>query len=122
MAIGALGKQYGDGESIIREGEPGDCMYVVQEGSVEVVKATAEGEAVLAVLEPGDVFGEMSLFTRAARSSSVRARGGARVLTVDKRGFMRRIHEDPSLAFRILQKMSERIERLNQEVVRLEGR
>jgi CRP-like cAMP-binding protein len=118
MSIGALGKQYQDGECIVREGEPGDCMYIVQVGEVEVVKNGPAGEIVLDTLGPSDVFGEMSLFTKAKRSTTVRAKGPARALTIDKRGFMRRIHEDPSLAFRILQKLSERIEKLDREVVR----
>ena len=61
----------------------------------------------------------MSLFTKRERSATVRARGKARVMTIDKRGFMKRVHQDPSLAFRILQKMSERVQRLNAEVSRL---
>jgi CRP-like cAMP-binding protein len=119
MNIGALGKVYEDGEHIIEQGEAGDCMYVVQQGEVEVVLENPDGEIPLSVLKRGDVFGEMSLFTKQPRSATVRARGKARVLTVDKRGFLKRVHEDPSLAFRILQKMSERIRSLNQELIRL---
>ena len=119
MNIGALGKVYEDGEVIIKQGEVGDCMYVVQQGEVEVVLENPGAEISLSVLKRGDVFGEMALFTKETRSATVRARGKARVLTVDKRGFLKRVHEDPSLAFRILQKMSERIRSLNQEVIRL---
>ena len=71
------------------------------------------------MMGPGDVFGEMSLFTGAPRSATVRAKGSARVLTIDKRGFLKRVHEDPSLAFSILYKMSTRIHELSQEVARL---
>ncbi len=119
MHIGELGKVYGDGETIIRQGDPADCMYVVQGGQAEVIVQKPHGEIRLAVLEPGDVFGEMALFTKTARSATVRALGEARVLRVDKGGFLKRVHEDPSLAFRILQKMAERIRELNEEVVRL---
>ena len=92
------------------------------DGRVEVVVEGEEGEIVLSRLETGDVFGEMALFTGEPRSASVRAKGSARVLTVDKKGFLRRVHEDPSLAFHILQRMSERIQALDQEVVRLRSR
>ena len=40
MTAGSLGKVYGDGQVIIQQGEVGDCMYVVQDGQVEVVLAT----------------------------------------------------------------------------------
>jgi len=122
MRIGALGKTYEDGQYITKQGESGQCMYIVQQGCVEVVVEGREGEVVLSRLEIGDVFGEMALFTGKPRSASVRAQGSARVLTVDKRGFLRRVHEDPSLAFHILQRMSERIQALDEEVVRLRSR
>jgi CRP/FNR family transcriptional regulator, cyclic AMP receptor protein len=119
MASGALGREYQDGEIIVRQREAGDCMFVIQEGQVEVV-GEREGEEVrLAVLDKSDFFGEMALFERDVRSATVRALGSARVLTLDRRTFLRRIQEDPSLAFRILEKMSRRIRELNEEVVRL---
>ena len=119
MRTRELGKIYGDGEPIILQGEIGDCMYVLQAGQAEVVAEGPNGQVRLAVLEPGDVFGEMALFTKAPRSTTVRAVGEIRALTIDKKGFLKRVHEDPSLAFRILQKMSQRILEINREVVRL---
>lgn len=116
MRIGALGKTYEDGECIVRQGHVGECMYIVQRGRVRVVHEGPAGETPLAVLKPGDVFGEMALFTNAPRSATVKARGKARVLSIDKRGFLKRIHEDPSLAFSILRKMSERIGELDEKV------
>jgi hypothetical protein len=108
-----LGKTYRDGEVIVREGEMGDCMYVIQEGQVEVLLEKGGKQARLAVMGEGDFFGEMALIEREVRSATVRALGGVRVLSVDKATFLRRIHEDPSLAYRILQKMSHRIRELH---------
>jgi len=119
--IGELGKIYKEGENIVRQGEAGDCMYVIQAGKVEVVLERPDSNVRLAVLESGDIFGEMSLFSRAVRSATVRALTETRILTVDKKGFLRRVHEDPSLSFRILQKMSERIRKLNDDVAALKG-
>lgn len=119
MHVGDLGKMWRDGEAIVRQGETGNCMYVVQEGQVEIVADAPDGEIRLAVLGPGDIFGEMALFTRAPRSATVRALGDVRVLKVDKRAFFARVHEDPSLAFGILQKMADRIRNLDEEVIRL---
>ena len=121
MKIGVLGKVYEPGEPIVSEGEVGECMYIVQQGEVEVVVTQPEGEVQLSVLGAGEPFGEMALFTRQRRSATVRARGKARVMTIDKRGFMKRVHEDPSLAFRILEKMSERIAILDEQIARLQS-
>jgi len=122
MKPSALGKTYGDGEPIARQGEIGECMYVIQQGQVEVVRAQDGTEVQLATLGEGDFFGEMALFDRDRRSATVRALGEARVLTVDKRTFLRRIHEDPSLAFRIVKGMSQRIRKLDTQVARLKGK
>jgi CRP-like cAMP-binding protein len=119
MSQGLLGKVYDDGKIIIRQGEPGDCMYEIQEGQVEVVKEKDGKEIQLAVLGKGDFFGEMAIFDREVRSATVRAKGEVRALTIDKRTFLRRIAEDPSLAFRIVERMSRRIRELDSEIVRL---
>jgi CRP-like cAMP-binding protein len=119
MSFGLLGKVYTDGERIVTQGEVGHCMYVIQQGKVEVFVESENCEAVLATLKPGTVFGEMALFTKETRSASVRAKGEARILTIDKRAFFKRVQEDPSLAFRILQKMSIRIRKLDTELIRL---
>lgn len=112
MGSNELGTLYAPGQPIVREGEPGDCMYVVQSGRVEVVKSTPDGEHRLRVLSDGDFFGEMSIFEREARSATVRAIDDARVLKVDKRTLLRRMKEDPTLAFNILETMSRRIRSL----------
>lgn len=121
MGMGDLGKVYGDGDVIVAQGDEGDCMYVVQEGRAEVVRATDAGEVRLAVLEEGDVFGELALFERETRSATVRALGKVRMLTVDKGTFMTRIHEDPSLAFNVMQKMARNIRGLNEDITRLKS-
>ncbi len=118
---GALGEVYQDGEVIVRQGETGDCMYVIQEGQVEVLLEKDGKVTRVAVLGEGDFFGEMSLIEREARSATVRALGAVRVLTVDKGIFLHRIHEDPSLAYRIMQKMSHRIRELDDELSRVKA-
>jgi len=121
MEKGDLGKIYRSGEIIIRQGEPGECMYVIQEGKVEVLYEKEDDEIKLAVLGKGDVFGEMALFQRQPRSATVRALGDVRVLTVDKRVFLRRVHEDPSFAYVLLQEMSRRISKLDAELVQMKA-
>lgn len=120
MEAGAPGKDYADREVICQQGEPGDRMFVIQVGRVEVVvREEAGAEVVLGELTVGDVFGEMAIFDHQPRSATVRAKGKAKVLTLDKRAFLRRVHDDPSLAFRILEKMSVRIRNLDAELARL---
>jgi len=118
VGTGALGKLYRNGEVIVRQGEVGDCMYVILAGQVEVVQEKENEPLRLAVLGEGEIFGEMALFERETRSATVRAMGEVRALTVDKRTFLQRVHEDPSLAFRVAQTMARRIRRMNEELTR----
>ena len=120
MTDGALGRIYEDGEVIVRQGDTGSCMYVIQEGRVRIY-VEKDGTEVL-LREPQDdeiVIGEMALFGSQVRSATVRAHGRARVLTIDKKLFLRRVHEDPSLAFTILGTLSQRVRELSDEVSRL---
>jgi CRP-like cAMP-binding protein len=119
MGTEGLGKIYGDRQVVIRQGEIGDCMYAIQQGRVEVVRETADGDLRVAVLEEGDIFGEMAIFEKEVRSATVRALGEARVLTIDKRTFLRRVQQDPSLAFNVAQMMCKRIRHLNEELAAL---
>ena len=116
MKLGELGRIYRSGETIIRQGEVGEHMYVIQSGRVEVVRESETRQVKLAELGEGDFFGEMALFDRDVRSATVRPLGEARVLTIDKKMFLRKIHEDPSLAFRVMEKMSQRIRELDEQV------
>lgn len=121
MAKGELGRQYGDGEIILRQGDAGDCMFVIQEGEAAICVEQDGREIVVRKAGPGEIIGEMSIFEKEVRCASVRALGPVRALTVDKRTFLTRVHEDPSLAFRIVQSMSRRIRELTAEIARLKG-
>ena len=121
MESGVLGTVFQDGDIIVRQGDSGDCMYVIQEGQVEVVLESGDREIQLDVHGPGAFFGEMAIFDRDVRSATVRALGEVKVLTVDKKNLMRRVHEDPSLAFRLVETMSLRIRELVDKVARLES-
>jgi len=116
---GALGRDYGHDELICRQGEQGDCAYVMQSGRAVVLREDGSGKVVVGQLSAGDIFGEMAIFERQPRAATVCALGAARVLTLDKKALMKRLHEDPSLVFRLLQAMSARIRRLDEEVARL---
>jgi len=119
MSDAALGRFYEDGEIVAREGEIGDCMFIVQDGLVEIVVGDAGSEVVLRTVGRNELLGEMAIFEHRPRSATIRARGRARLLTLDKRNFLRRINEDPSLAFRMIETMSIRVRELSQEVLDL---
>jgi len=122
MSSAALGRFYEDGEIVVRQGDVGDCMFVVQDGEVEILVQESGSEVVLRSAGRNEVLGEMAIFEHQPRSATIRAKGKARILTLDKRNFLRRINEDPSLAFRMIETMSHRVRDLSHEVVELQAR
>jgi CRP-like cAMP-binding protein len=111
-----LGHLYKDGEIIIKKGTVGNCLYVIQEGKVEVLDEKDGQEIKLAELTEPDFFGEMGLFEKDVRSCTVRALGEAKILTVDKRNFYRSIQQDSTIAYRLLEKMSNRLREANKKI------
>lgn len=117
MNSSALGQWYSKGQIVIREGEAGESIYAVQEGELEVFRRRkGGGEIQVGVLHAGDIFGEMAILEKDVRSATVRTLTEARLLTLDKKTFLRRVHEDPSLAFNMVRMMAKRIRTLNTQL------
>ncbi|MGH7392842.1 MAG: peptidase domain-containing ABC transporter [Candidatus Rokuibacteriota bacterium] len=89
---------FGFGQPIVTDGMPADAFYVVARGSARVVKAGLNGEEVsLALLRPGDSFGEMALLEETTRSASVRASGDVEVLRLDRTIFHALVRANPEI-------------------------
>lgn len=111
-----LGHLYRDGEIIIKQGTVGDCLYVIQQGKVDVISEKGKQEVKIAELGEKEFFGEMALFEKDVRSATVKANGDTKVLTLDKKGLYKTIQNDPSLAFRLLEKMSNRLRLIDKKI------
>jgi CRP-like cAMP-binding protein len=93
------------GEIIMRAGDPGDCMYVVQEGQLDVLAADG---AIIESVGPGGIVGEMALVDNALRSATVIARTDSRVVPVNQEQFMGHIHRTPFFALQVMRIMTDR--------------
>lgn len=114
-------------EVVIREGDPGNTMYLVLEGEVAVVKALADGsltrkEFELARIGAGDYFGEMALFEDAPRSASIKTVENSHFLTLDKHEFYEIVREYPQIALHICKAFCQRIRELHQTINNLENK
>ncbi|RPI55018.1 MAG: hypothetical protein EHM56_05660, partial [Chloroflexi bacterium] len=101
------------GVLLFREGDPGDCFYVLLDGEADVIKAlgTAD-ERLLAVRRAGEFFGEMSLFEPGGlRTASVRARTPLRLLTMARPDFEQLLHHRPAVAYEMVRVLSLRLNR-----------
>src|SRR5579884_2030140 len=89
-------RTYHRGETIFHKGDPGTGLYILTSGQVKVVLPSESGEeAVLAVLEASDVFGELALFDGLPRSATVVAVQNAEVLLLHRDDFLEFVARNP---------------------------
>jgi len=102
-------KRIGAGEIIYHEGGPGDAVYIITKGNVEVLRQV-DGEPVrLAVLGSGAIFGEMGVIGNKARSTTVRALEDVTLTTISAETFLSIFRRDNPLALPLLQMLCERL-------------
>ena len=106
---------FGSGQLIVREGDPGKDMFIVEDGEVEVFRVQGGTEKVLSRLAAGDFFGEMSVLEGRPRSSSVRAVTDCRLLPIDASTLDALLREHPEIAVRMLRKLSSRVRKYEEE-------
>ena len=109
-------KTVADGEYIMREGDLGSEMFIIQSGRVEISKRMARRDVVLATIGKGEFFGEMSLLESLPRDANARAIGEVKLLVVRSGGLLLRIRRDPTFAIEMLNRLSGRIRTLNGEL------
>ena len=94
---------------IFSESQPGQELYIIQKGSVKITKIVNNNEVLLAVLKPGDIFGEMSLLENKPRSASAIAFEDATLLAVNKANFQGMVTKQPQIITKLTQLLAERI-------------
>lgn len=110
LAKRLLVERFPAGEEIIHAGDPGDKLYIVQRGQVEVLGSDPMGrERALALLREGDHFGEMALMYDAPRAATVRARTPTQVYSLSKVDFNGLLKAMPQLRQMIEQVMAQRM-------------
>jgi ATP/ADP translocase len=108
---------YPSGELVIKEGEPGETMYLITKGEVSVIKGQGtEREIELDRIGVGDYFGEMALFEGDVRSATIRTSEQSNLLVLHKREFTEIVREYPQIALRICKVLSQRLRELHQKI------
>ena len=97
------------GDTIFRQGEPGDLVYSIVSGEVEIIREMPDGEErLLATMGPGEYFGEMALISDAARTATVRARGEVDLVAMGRADFTTLYAYVPGLKQRVETLMRQR--------------
>jgi CRP-like cAMP-binding protein len=98
------------GSTIFASGDPGDCMFAVQEGEVDLLV----GDEVVETVKSGGIFGEMALIEHAPRSATAVARIDTRVAVIDEARFAFLTQNTPNFALNVLRLISRRLREMDQ--------
>ncbi|QRV02093.1 Crp/Fnr family transcriptional regulator [Arcanobacterium phocisimile] len=108
------------GESLFHEGDSGDRLYVVTDGKVKLSHTADDGrENLIAVLGPGEIIGELTLFDLGARSSTVTAIAATSLLSLSHKDMMTYIDSHPAMAKSMLRELARRLRTTNQQMADL---
>jgi len=94
-------------EILVKEGEEGNCVCFVVEGTLDVIKQSLTGESVIiTALHRGRSIGEMSIIDDFPRSATVKARTQVKLVILTREGFDLLLEENPQVGIKILKKIS----------------
>ncbi|GDY20018.1 hypothetical protein LBMAG56_13630 [Verrucomicrobiota bacterium] len=111
-------KVFPGGETIFKEGDPGDGLYLILDGLVQISAIVGQSERrVLSQLGPGEFFGEMAVIDNAPRSASAIADKDSRLLFVSHDEMMELMQQCPALAVALLRDFSHRMREFNRQYV-----
>ena len=103
--------QYEQGTEIFKEGEIGDCMYIIQQGNIKIHK----GNTTLAILKEKEVFGELSLLDADTRSASATADTDCILYKIDQEPFYELMDERPEVAKGFIKILCQRLRTMNEK-------
>ena len=104
-----FGVTFQKGDVIFCEFEPGDNFYLIQSGKVQLVKIMGDIEKIIDILEPGEIFGEMSILEEAPRSATAIAHTGVKALEFNRENFEILMQGNPQIAMKLLKTFTRRI-------------
>ncbi len=111
----AIHRRYRKGSVLFVQGEQAERCFTIVSGAVKISAYHPDGrEAVLAVLGPGDVFGELALFDQSPRSADATALEDSELLSIDAKGLNDAISESPKLGLALLRVLGERLRQSNE--------
>ncbi len=115
-----VAKHFENGNYIFLEDSEGEQCFFVLEGSVKVTRLSKDGrEVILAILNEGDFFGEMSLLDGESRSANVIALEKTKVLTLDRNDFIAVVNDYPQIAVQLLKELARRLRKSDRQIASL---
>ena len=105
------------GEVLFEEGDPGERLYIITEGKIKLGHSSDDGrESLLAILGPGEIIGELTLFDPGPRSTTATAVSSASMLSLDHADLMAVLDTSPEVAKHMLSALAQRLRRTNESL------
>lgn len=115
---GATLVKYADRETIYAQGDPTDALFYIVSGTVQISVVSEHGrEGVVAILKPGDFFGEGCLSARRARATTVIAASACEVVRMGKAAAVHALKEDPAFSALLMEFLLDRNEKLKDDLL-----
>jgi len=108
--------EFPSGAVLFRAGDEGHQMYVVQNGKVRISVTSADVDKTLAVLGPGEFFGEMAVLNDRPRTATATVLENSQLLVIEKAKFEELIRQHSDLALRLIRRLAERLEKTDRNV------
>lgn len=108
-----FGRVFAPGTVIFREGDTGQHMFVLQSGRVRISKEHPKGPRTLAILGPGEFFGEMAILNDKPRTATAEALEEVRALVLDGKTFEAMVVGNTEIAVRLIKKLARRLDSAN---------
>ena len=102
-------ENYSEGYFVFHQGEPGDFMYVILEGEVDILL----NDIVIATFKPGEIMGEMALIDEDPRSASAFAKTDCKLVPIDKENFLYLVQQTPYFALHVMKTLSGKVRSVN---------
>jgi CRP-like cAMP-binding protein len=102
---------------IILEEEYGDLVFAVQSGTIKITRVNDEGkEVILALLGPGEIFGELAILDGEARSANALAQENCQLLAINKEDFLDILKHNFSVSFNLMCELAKRLRKSDQQI------
>jgi CRP/FNR family transcriptional regulator, cyclic AMP receptor protein len=117
LATGSLRRNYPRGRTIVAEGEPSQSLYILLSGRAKVQRSDSEGkEVILAVIGPGEFFGEMSLIDDSPRSASVITLESSDFMAINKDNFKAMLLQNNDIGMQIMRGLVRRLREADKKI------
>jgi CRP/FNR family transcriptional regulator, cyclic AMP receptor protein len=117
LAAASVRRSFPKGRTIVAEGEPSQSLYILLSGRAKVQRSDAEGkEVILAMIGPGEFFGEMSLIDDAPRSASVITVESCDFMAIQKDSFKAMLAQSSDMAMQIMRGLVKRLREADKKI------